>query len=144
MKEREEQGGAAGTGATPVPARPRLPEWLDSRTIALIGTMLTVGLGIAALVLASSSATKSRIENLDANLSSRIEKVRTELGARIEDVRKELLSEVSAVEERLRIVELDVVAIRTEMGLANPSREPDADRPRRSQTTQPHSQSADR
>ena len=87
---REEQGGAAGTGATPVPARPRLPEWLDSRTIALIGTMLTVGLGIAALVLASSSATNSRIENMDANLSSRIEDLRKELGARIGDVGTEL------------------------------------------------------
>ena len=64
--------------------RPRLPEWLDSRTAALIGTILTVGIAIAALIIATTAATRTEIRNLRSDLSGEIHGVRTELIARIE------------------------------------------------------------
>ena len=101
-----------------------LPAWLDNRTIALISTVLIVGASIAALILHSSAATNARIENMHRELSTRIENVRAELSKRIEDVRKELQAEINAVESRLRLVELEVAAIRTKLGLAAPLPEP--------------------
>ena len=63
-----------------------LPRWLDGQTIAMIGTVLRVGIGIGAMVLASTSAMRAEMNRLHA----RIDDVRTELIARIDDVRKEL------------------------------------------------------
>ena len=89
--------------------------------------MLTVGVAIAALILASSSATRTEVQN-----------VRTELGARIESVRNELLTEINALEVRVRAVELQVVAIRTTIGLAT-SQQPEADQHPTGETARPRS-----
>ena len=59
-----------------------LPTWLDGQTIAIIGTVLTVG----AMILASTSALRAEMNDLRTELTDRIEDVRTELTARIEDV----------------------------------------------------------
>jgi len=63
-----------------------LPTWLDGQTIAIIGTVLTVGIGIGAMVLASTSAIRAETDRLHA----RIDDGHRELTAKIEDVRKEL------------------------------------------------------
>ena len=108
MQTRRERADRTGGG---------LPAWLDSRTVALIGTVVTVGLGIAAMIMATASATRTE-------LSMRIENVRLELSTRIEDVRKELLAEIKVIEGRLRVVELDVAATRTKVELVSPSPSP--------------------
>ena len=98
-----------------------LPAWLDSRTAALIGTILMVGLGLAAMNQASESATRAELGGRMDRLDMRMESMDNRLSARIEDVRQEFLSEIKAVERRLRLVELNIVAIRAKLGLANPA-----------------------
>ena len=48
--------------------RRNLPTWLDGQTIAIIGTMLTVGVGIGAMVLASTSAMRAEMDGLHARI----------------------------------------------------------------------------
>ena len=96
-----------------------MPTWLDGQTIAIIGTVLTVG----AMILASTSALRAemndlrteltdRIEDVRTELTARIEDVRTELTARIEDVRKELGAQIAGLDARLRVVEQSLEASR--------------------------------
>ena len=85
-----------------------LPTWLDGQTIAIIGTVLTVG----AMILASTSALRAEMNNLRTELTDRIENVRTELTARIEDVRKELGAQIARLDARLRVVEQSLEASR--------------------------------
>lgn len=77
--------------------RRTLPTWLDGQTIAIIGTVLTVG----AMILASTSALRAEMNGL-----------RTELTARIEDVRKELGTQIAGLDARLRVVEQSMAASR--------------------------------
>lgn len=86
-----------------------LPRWLDGQTIAIIGTVLTVGIGIGAMVLASTSAMRAEMNRLHA----RIDDVRTELIARIDDVRKELGAQIDGLDMRLRVVEQSMEATRS-------------------------------
>ena len=102
------------------------PAWLDGQTAVVIGTIITVGIAVSGLILATNAATRQEIqrvhaetENVRRDMSSAINGLRTELSEKIDDVRKELLVEIKAVDSRLRAVELDVVAIRTESGLAS-------------------------
>ena len=100
------------------------PTWLDGQTIAIIGTVLTVGVGIGAMTLASTSALRAemnalrteltaRIEDVRMELTAKIEDVRMELTAKIEDVRKELTVKIDRLDARLRVVERSVEATRT-------------------------------
>ena len=107
-----------------------LPTWLDGQTIAIIGTVLTVGIGISAMVLASTSAMRSemnglhariddvreeltaKIEDVRKELTDKIEDVRTELTAKIEDVRKELGAQIEGLDARVRVVEQSMEATR--------------------------------
>ena len=96
-----------------------LPTWLDGQTIAIIGTVLTVGIGIGAMVLASTSAMRAemnrlhaRIDDVRTELIARIEDVRKELTVKIEDVRKELGAQIDGLDVRLRVVEQSMEATR--------------------------------
>ena len=107
-----------------------LPTWLDGQTIAIIGTVLTVGIGIGAMVLASTSAMRAemnglhsriddvrekltaKIEDERKELTDKIEDVRKELTAKIEDVRKELGAQIAGLDTRLRVVEQSMEATR--------------------------------
>ena len=88
--------------------RRTLPTWLDGQTIAIIGTVLTVG----AMILASTSALRAEMNDLRTELTDRIEDVRTELTARIEDVREELGTQIAGLDARLRVVEQSMEASR--------------------------------
>ena len=87
-------------GASQAPSR-TLPAWLDGQTIAIIGTVLTVGVGIGAMILASTSAMRAEMNGLHA----RIDDVRKELTVRIDDVRKELSGQIAGLDARVRVVE---------------------------------------
>ena len=92
--------------------RRTLPTWLDGQTIAIIGTVLTVGVGIGAMILASTSGLRAEMNGLRTELTARIESVRTELTARIENVRKELGTQIAGLDARLRVVEQSMGASR--------------------------------
>ena len=44
------------------------PPWLNGQTIAIVSTVLTVGVGIGAMVFASTSSIRGEIKGLDARL----------------------------------------------------------------------------
>ena len=81
--------------------RPGLPAWLDGQTVAIIGAFFTGGVGIAALVLATTSALRTDFKTDIAVLR---EEVKSDIG--------ELREEVKGIDARLRLVEIDVAAIR--------------------------------
>ena len=85
-----------------------MPTWLDGQTIAIIGTVLTVG----AMNLASTSALRAEMNDLRTELTERIEDVRKELTVKIEDVRKELGAQIAGLDARLRVVEQSMEASR--------------------------------
>ena len=111
-----------------------LPYWLDSRTIAVLTTTLTVALAIGALMQTAFSRLAqdiaqirqdltsmdrglgADIENVRLELSADIENVRLELSADIDKVRDELGGEIKGLDTRLRTVEIDVAAIRERLG----------------------------
>ena len=101
----------------------------NGQTVAIIGTTLTVAVGIAAMILASTSAIRvelrTEIRRVDTNmaemrkeLSAEIKGVREELSAEIKGVREELSAEIDGVraevkglDGRLRVVEQTVAAV---------------------------------
>lgn len=85
-----------------------LPPWLDGQTIAIIGTVLTVGIGIGAMVLASTSAMRAEMNGLHTS----IDDVRKELTDKIEGVRKELGAQIAGLDARVRVVEQSMEATR--------------------------------
>ena len=85
-----------------------LPPWLYGQTIAIIGTVLTVAIGIGAMVLASTSAMTAEMNGLH----TRIDDVREELTTKIEDVRKELGAQIAGLDARVRVVEQSMEATR--------------------------------
>lgn len=85
-----------------------LPPWLDGQTIAIICTVLTVGVGIGAMVLASTSAMRAEMNGLH----TRIDDVRKELTGKIEGVRKELGAQIAGLDARVRVVEQSMEATR--------------------------------
>lgn len=96
-----------------------LPTWLDGQTITVIGTVLTVGIGIGVMVLASTSAMRSemnglhtRIDGVRQELTAKIEDVGKELTAKIEDVRRELGAQIAGLDARVRVVEQSMEATR--------------------------------
>ena len=104
--------------ASQAPSR-TLPAWLDGQTIAIIGTVLTVGVGIGAMILASTAAMRAemnglhaRIDDVRKELTVRIDDVRKELTVRIDAVRKELSGQIAGLDARLRVVEQSMEANR--------------------------------
>ena len=95
------------------------PNWLDSRTIAILTTVLTVALALGAMIQTTYSRMgqefgqlRQEVGALRRDLSTDIKNVRAELSADIENVRDELGAEIKGLDARLRTVEIDVAAIR--------------------------------
>ena len=86
-----------------------IPAWLDGRTVALIGTVCTVGLGVAATNLASVSALRSDMNARFNGVNDRIVAVETSVNARID-----------GLDSRLRAVEVGIAEIRGHLSLHGP------------------------
>lgn len=96
-----------------------LPTWLDSRTVAIMTTMLTIAVALGAMVQTAHSGLRNDIDQLrqdmtgmGGELRAEIDNVRAELSADIDNVRVELSADIKALDTRLRNVEIDVAAIR--------------------------------
>ena len=93
-----------------------LPSWLDGRTVALVGTVLTVGIGLGAMVIASSSATRAHVDTRIGDVNLRIGDVNT----RIDDVNTRidgLSARIDGLDHRLTAVQVGVAEIRGHLGL---------------------------
>lgn len=95
------------------------PTWLDSRTVAIMTTMLTIAVALGAMVQTAHSGLRNDIDQLrqdmtgmGGELRAEIDNVRAELSADIDNVRVELSADIKALDTRLRKVEFDVAAIR--------------------------------
>ena len=85
-----------------------LPNWLDSRTIAILTTILTVALALGAMM----QTTYSRMGQEFGQLRQEFGQLRQELRQDIKNLRDELTAEIKGLDTRLRAVEIDVAAIR--------------------------------
>ncbi|MDE0420663.1 MAG: hypothetical protein OXK76_07225 [Gammaproteobacteria bacterium] len=85
-----------------------LPNWLDSRTIAILTTILTVAVGLGAMIQASHSGMGQEFGQLRQEFGQ----LRQELRQDIKNLRDELGAEIKGLDTRLRAVEIDVAAIR--------------------------------
>ncbi len=79
------------------PARFTLPAWLEPQTVAILGTLLTVGIGVGALVQTSYAGLRDEF---------------TGLRDEMKEMRQELNAKIGKLDDRLRAVEIDVAAIR--------------------------------
>ena len=105
MSSSSGQNGAASTarGAD-------LPEWLNGQTVAIIGTVFTVAIGIAAMILVSTTGIRTEIGSLRTEMGS----LRVEMGslrAEMNDMRRELTARLDALDTRLRGLETIVQGI---------------------------------
>ena len=105
------------------------PSWLDGRTVAIVGTVLTVGVGLGAMVIASSSATRAHVDTRigDVNLrigdvntriddvNTRIDSLDSRLSARIDG----LSARIDGLDHRLTAVQVGVAEIRGHLGLSS-------------------------
>lgn len=90
-----------------------LPDWLDSPTIAILTTILTVALGLGAMIQAGHSRIGQEFDQLRQEFSQ----LRQELRQDIKNVRDELGAEIRGLDTRLRTVEIDVAAIRERLSV---------------------------
>ena len=110
------------------------PGWLDGQTIAIVSTVLTVGVGIGAMVFSSTSSIRSEIsgirgevdglatklEDTRKSLTAEIKATRSELRDEIKAVRSELSAEIKGLDGRLRNVEQDVAVIKARLPVTHP------------------------
>ena len=111
MNERRGRARDSNDGQVEAPRR-GLPAWLDGQTVAIIGAFFTGGVGIAALVLATTSALRTDFKTDIAVLR---EEVKSDIGELREEVKSdtgELREDIKGIDARLRLVEIDVAAIR--------------------------------
>lgn len=85
-----------------------LPTWLDSRTVAIMTTMLTIAVALGAMVQTAHSGLRNDIDQLRQDMTG----MGRELRAEIDNVRVELSADIKALDTRLRKVEIDVAGIR--------------------------------
>ena len=85
-----------------------LPNWLDSRTVAILTTLLMVALALGAMM----QTTYSRMGQEFGQLRQEFGQLRQELRQDIQNLRDELTAEIKGLDTRLRAVEIDVAAIR--------------------------------
>lgn len=97
-----------------------IPAWLDGRTVALIGTVCTVGLGVAATNLASVSALRSDMNARFNGVNDRIVAVETSVNARIDGVEASVNARIDGLDSRLRAVEVGIAEIRGHLGMHGP------------------------
>ncbi|MYD96539.1 MAG: hypothetical protein F4X98_04010 [Gammaproteobacteria bacterium] len=127
--------------SAPVGRATTLPSWLDARTIAMLTTMVTIGLALGAMVqttharLANEIAElrqdgredfernrtgmaglrdelKADMDSLRNELKADMDSLRDELKADMDSLRNELGTDIDKLDVRLRAVEVDVGAIR--------------------------------
>ncbi len=106
------------------------PGWLNGQTIAIVSTVLTVGVGIGAMVFASTSSIRGEISGVRGEISgirgevdgltTKLEKTRERLSAEIKDVRLELSAKIEGLDARLRNVEQDVAVIKDRLAVRGP------------------------
>ena len=108
----------APTGTVPQRRTVSLPSWLDGRTIAVLTGLVS----IAAMVQTSHSRLSDDIHRLRdemygirTELRGEIAGLRQELRGEIAGLRHELTAKIEKLDERLRVVEIDVAAIRTHL-----------------------------
>ena len=113
--------------------------WLNGQTIAIVGTVLTVGVGIGAMVFAATSGSRGEVDGLAtkleetrkslsaeikgvrSELSAEIKATRLELSAKIKDTRLELKADIGGLDARLRTVEQDVAVIKDRLPVRHPA-----------------------
>ena len=98
--------------------RTLLPTWLDSRTVAIIATMLTVAAALGTMVQTAHSGLRDDIDQLRNVFRSDMIGLRSELrtGIKALDTRlRNVEVDVAAIRERLSVVETEVSAIRIAM-----------------------------
>ena len=96
-----------------------LPNWLDSRTIAILTAILTVALALGAMVQSGYARMGQEFGQLRqefGQLRQEFGQLRQELRQDIKNVRDELGAEIKGLDTRLRTVEIDVAAIRERLG----------------------------
>ena len=99
------------------------PAWLDGQTIAIVSTVLAVGVGIGAMVFSSTSSLRDEIKTVRSELSDEIETVRSELSDEIKGLDARLRTveqDVAVIDARLRTVEQDVAVIRARLPVRHP------------------------
>ena len=103
-----------------------LPAWLGGQTIAIIGTVLTVAVGISAMMLVSTAGIRTEIGGIRTEIGG----IRTEVGGlrtEMHSRHQELTDQIHALDDRVRKVELTVVAIQSSVdGLGNRVRDVEA------------------
>lgn len=99
--------------------------WPTGQTIAIVGTVLTVGVGIGAMVFSSTSSIRgevsdlrgevrglaTKLEDTHRSLASEIKATRLELREEIKATRLELRDEIRGIDTRVRVVEQTVAGI---------------------------------
>jgi len=105
--------------------RTGLPAWLDGQTVAIIGTVLTVGVGISAMILVVFAGIRAEIGALREEMYSQIGGLREEMY----QMRTELTRRLDALDVRVRGLERTVTVIEHGMkGLESRLRVVEADR----------------
>ena len=99
-----------------------LPNWLDSRTIAILTTLLMVALGLGAMMQTTYLSIGQEFGQLRqefaqlrqefGQLRQEFGQLRQEFGQDIKSLRDELGAEIRGLDKRLRAVEIEVAAIR--------------------------------
>ena len=93
-----------------------LPAWLDSRTVAILGMILTGTLGLGTMMRADMGQMRADIRADMGQVRTEMGQVRTEMGqvrTDMNQMRQELRADIAKLDDRLRVVEIDVTAIRT-------------------------------
>ena len=101
--------------------------WLNGQTLAIVSTVLTVGVGIGAMVFSSTSSIRGEVSSLRSEVSSlrtEVSSLRTEvrgLAAKLEDTRKSLTADIKGLDARLRTVEQDVAVMKARLLPVSPA-----------------------
>ena len=116
--DNNQPGTETATAGVPQRRTLSLPSWLDGRTIAVLTGLVS----IAAMVQTSHSRLSDDIHRLRdemygirTELRGEIAGLRQELRGEIAGLRHELTAKIEKLDERLRVVEIDVAAIRTHL-----------------------------
>ena len=97
-----------------------LPAWLDGRTVAVIGTVFTVGIGLGTMNLASSSGMRAHVDTRIGDVNARIEHVNTRIREVDTGINRRIDGlgvRIDGLDRRLRAVEVGVAEIRGRLGM---------------------------
>ena len=97
-----------------------LPSWLDGRTVAIVGTVLTAAIGLGAMDIASSSAIRAHVDTRIDDVNLRIGDVNTridDVNTRIDSLDSRLSARIDVLDHRLTAVQVGIAEIRGHLGL---------------------------